>query len=143
MKEPIEIRAHHFLCIPRFYRGGYNQTFADNMKEMCQYIRHHPLAKIRVIVAKPDVLCLKCPHWHKDRCVQSKEIGQWVVMQDKKVAKYLGLKPRSIHIARDVFNLSMEKVNNETIESVCKDCIFLENCVKVGVNNSFRKDLNN
>ena len=82
------------------------------------------------------------PYKYKNRCIQSEKIGKWVVAQDKKVAKFLKLKPNSIHTAKEVFNLAMDKINGNTIKSVCKDCIFLDNCIKVGINNSFRKDLN-
>lgn len=142
MNEPIEIRAHHLLCIPRFYRGGYDEEFAHNMKEICLHIRKHPTVKIKVIVAELDDLCKKCPHKYQGGCIQSEKIGKWVISQDKKVAKFLNIKANSIHVAKEIFNLSLEKVNENTIKSICKDCIFLSNCVKVGVNNSFKKDLN-
>ncbi|MBT3407667.1 DUF1284 domain-containing protein [Candidatus Woesearchaeota archaeon] len=142
MKEPIEIRAHHILCMPRFYRGGYNTNFAINMKNTCQHIRNNPNTKIKVIVAELDVLCLQCPHKSNNKCVQSKKIGKWVEEQDRKVANFLDLKANSIHTAKDIFNLGMNKVNSKTMEQVCQDCIFLKNCMEVGVNNSFKKDLN-
>jgi hypothetical protein len=142
MEKIIQIRAHHLLCIPRFYHGGYDKRFAENMKKICTTIRKDPDIRIKVLVGKTDNLCMRCPHKHKDRCIQSEKIGKWVVLQDMKVAKYLKLKPNSIHTASDVFNLSISKVNGKTIKSICKDCIFLEDCIKVGINNSFRKDLN-
>ncbi|MBW3012658.1 DUF1284 domain-containing protein [Candidatus Woesearchaeota archaeon] len=142
MEKTIEIRAHHLLCIPRFYRGGYDKKFAENMKEVCMLIRKNPNTKIRILVGKLDILCKECPHKEGHECMQTEEIGKWVKMHDKRVAKLLGIKFDSVHNARDVFNLSMEKVNNEAIKDVCIGCIFLENCIKVGINNSFRKDLN-
>jgi len=138
----IKLRAHHLLCIPRFYHGGYDEEFADNMKHICQTIRQNPKTKIKVVIGAPDDLCNKCPYLHKNNCVQSPAIGKWVVSQDKKTAKYLNLKNQSIYNAKEVFNLSMDKINNKTIKSVCKNCIFLDNCIKVGINNSFKKDLN-
>lgn len=142
MKHPIEIRAHHLLCIPRFYHGGYDEIFAQNMKKICMFIRKNPNSKIKVLVGKLDDLCYKCPHKFQDGCIQSKKIGQWVVSQDKKVADFLKIKPDSVLNAKDIFNRSLEKVNPNTIKSVCKGCIFLSNCVKVGINNSFKKDIN-
>jgi len=142
MKTVIKLRAHHLLCIPRFYGGGYDEKFAKNMKNVVKSIRKDPNQKVRIVIGKNDDLCDSCPHWYKNKCVQSKQISKWVVSQDKKVAKYLNLKPDSIHKAKDVFNLSINKVNNKTIRSVCKSCVFLENCIKVGINNSFKKDLN-
>ena len=138
----MEIRAHHLLCIPRFYRGGYDAEFAQNMKQICLYIRKHPTVKIKVIVGELDDLCKKCPHKFEEGCVQSKKIGKWVISQDKKVVNFLNIKANSIHEATEIFNLSLEQVNENTIKSVCKGCIFLSNCVKVRVNNSFKKDLN-
>ena len=138
----IRVRAHHLLCIPRFYRGGYNEKFAKNMKKICMQIRKNPDTKIKIVVGKADDLCNNCPYWEGSKCVQSKEIGKWVVNQDKKVLKFLGLKANSIHNAREIFNLSIKNVNPKTINSVCKNCIFLENCIKVGINKSFERDIN-
>jgi hypothetical protein len=142
MEKTIEIRAHHLACIPRFYRGGYDKKFADNMKDVCMLLRNNPDVKVKILIGELDILCKQCPHEYENVCTQTKEIGKWVVMHDKRVAKYLNIKSDSIHTAKDVFNLSMEKVNNESIKDVCTGCIFLENCIKVGTNNSFRKDLN-
>ena len=130
------------LCIPRFYSGGYDKTFADNMKKICLDIRKNPNTKIKVIIGKPDDLCNKCPYLGKDKCIQSREISKLTIVKDKEVAKYLKLKHNSVHKARDIFNLSMEKVNDKNMRKACKDCIFLEDCVKVGINKSFQKDLN-
>ncbi len=137
----IDVRAHHLLCIPRFYRGGYDEEFSVNMKEVCMNIRKDPNTEIKVIVAQPDVLCMKCPHRDGQTCAQSKKIGLWVVEQDKKVLKYLGLVEGSVHKAKDVFNLSVGRVNEATIQEVCANCRFLKNCMRVGVNKSFITDL--
>jgi len=142
MERLIEIRAHHLVCIPRFYNGGYSEDFAQNMKEICLHIRENPEVKIKVIVGEMDHLCDKCPHKFEEGCVQSKEIGKWVISQDEKVANFLNIELNSIHKAKDIFNLSLTKIHEDTIKSVCEGCIFHFNCMKVGVNNSFRKDLN-
>ena len=139
----IRIRAHHLICIPRFYHGGYNKKFAENMKKICMQIRKHPDTKIKIVVGKADDLCDKCPYWNGKKCIQSEEIGKWVIEQDKKVLRYLKLKENSIYKAGEIFSLSMDKVNPKTIKSVCKNCIFLDNCIKVGINKSFKKDLLN
>jgi len=141
MKKLIEIRAHHLLCIPRFYRGGYNEQFSSNMKQICSIIRKNPDTNIKVI-AKCDDLCRKCPHKHRNYCSQTPEIGKWVLSHDKKVLNYLKLKENSIHKARTIFNLAMNKVTQINISRICKGCIFLDNCIKVGINNSFKRDLN-
>ena len=138
----IKLRAHHLLCIPRFYRGGYDTKFAKNMKKICIKIRKNPNKKIKVIVAELDDLCNGCPNAYKKKCIQSATIGKWVIKQDKKVLKHLKLKKDSVHKSKDIFNLSIQKVNSQTINSLCGGCIFLKNCLKVGINKSFQKDLN-
>lgn len=137
----MKIRAHHLPCIPRFYHGGYDKRFAENMKKICIQIRKNPDIKIKVVVGKPDDLCIKCLYWNKNQCVQSKEIGKWVISQDKNILKYLKLKENSIYKAKDIFNLSVKKINPKTIKKICSHCIFLENCIKVGINKSFQKAL--
>ena len=138
----IKIRAHHLLCIPRFYSGGYNKKFATNMKKICQTIRKKPETKIKILVGKMDALCDKCPHNQENICRNPEEKDKWVIAEDKKVSKYLKLKPNSVHKAKEAFNLSMKKVKDKSVKSICKHCPFVENCLKVGINNSFRKDLN-
>ena len=113
-----------------------------NMKNICAGIRKNPNTKIKILVGKIDDLCLQCPYKYKNRCIQSKKIGKWGVAQDKKVANFLKIKPNSIHAAKDIFNLAMDKINDNSIEYMCKGCIFLDNCRKVGINSSFRRELN-
>jgi len=142
MERQLNVRAHHLLCIPRFYSGGYDKKFAENMKNICSAIRKNPRAKVKLLIGKLDCLCKKCPYGHNGKCTQPGGMGKWVVLQDKKVAKYFKLKPNSAYAAKTAFNLSMNEVTDKTIKSVCKGCIFLDNCIKVGINNSFRNDLN-
>lgn len=138
----IKIRGHHLSCIPRFYHGGYDKTFAENMKKIVMQMRKNPNIKIKLIAGKPDSFCEKCPYLYKGKCIQSTEIGKWVISQDNKVIKYLNLKENSIYTAKEVYNLSMEKINQNNIGEVCDGCIYLENCMKVGINKSFQKNLN-
>ncbi len=142
MFKMMNLRAHHLLCIPRFYSGGYDKTFADNMKKICLNIRKNPDTKIKVVIGKPDDLCDKCPNLFNKKCILSPETEKWVVAEDKKTAKYLKIEKDSIHKAKDIFNLSIEKVNPKTIKEVCHKCPWLDNCLKVGINKSFQKDLN-
>ncbi len=136
-----KIRAHHLLCIPRFYGGGYNKKFGENMKKICSYIRKHPNTKIKVL-KKCDDLCAKCPHKKNNICKKTSKINYWILSQDNKVLKKLKLKENSIHKAKDVFNLSMKNVGNKDVKNICQGCPFLNNCLKVGINNSFRRNIN-
>ncbi len=136
----LKIRAHHLLCIPRYYSGGYNKKFADNMKKICLLIRKNLDIKIKII-RKCDDLCAKCPNRKGNICVQTPTMQKWVLGHDKKILNYLKLKENLIYKAKDIFNLSMNKIDLD-IAKICNTCIFVKNCFKVGINNSFRQDLN-
>ena len=138
----IKIRAHHLLCIPRFYSGGYNKKFAKNMKKIVYDIRKNPHQKIKIVIGKPDDLCMACPHLKGEACKNPEEVEKWVILEDKKVAKHIKIKPNSIHLAKELFNLSMQKVRDKDVKKICKECPFMENCLHVGINKSFQKDIN-
>lgn len=54
----------------------------------------------------------------------------------------LEIKPNSIHPTKNIFDLSIDKINENNIDKICEGCIFLKNCMKVGINKSFQGDLN-
>lgn len=137
----IIIRGHHLLCIPRFYRGGYTEEFADNMKKICMQIRDNPDIKIKVIKGCDDI-CDKCYHKKNNLCKRTPKFDCVVLRWDENVFKKFDIKENSIHKAKDIFNLSMNKVNNGMVTENCKGCPHKKNCLKVGINNSFRRDIN-
>ena len=142
MIEPrLRIRAHHLLCIPRFYGGGYNKIFGKNLKGICLEIRKNPDTKIKA-VKKCDDICGKCPYKEDDICKKTPKLNDWILALDNKVFKKFKLKENSVHKAKDIFNLSMDKIDSKNIKDICKGCVFLENCIKVVINNSFKKELN-
>ena len=75
-------------------------------------------------------------------CKKTLKLNHWILRQDDKVLKKLKLKDNSFHKAKDIFNLSIGNVTSQNIKDICKGCVFLKNCIKVGINNSFKKDLN-
>jgi len=141
MKEPIEIRAHHLLCIPRFYGGGYTKEFGLNLKQICMHIRRNSNTKIKV-VKECDAVCGKCPYKKDYMCKKTPKLDRWILRQDARVLDKLKIKQNSIHKAKNIFNQSMNTITSENIADICKGCVFLRNCQKVGINNAFRKELN-
>lgn len=135
-KRYIILRAHHLLCIPHFYSGGYNKEFGDNMKQIIQDIRKNPDIKIKVVMECDD-LCTKCPYKKGDICKKTPKLNKWILRQDEKVFKELKIKPNSIHTAKEIFS----KSSDINITSICKSCVFFRNCIKIGINKSFIKDV--
>lgn len=141
MKKPMKIRAHHLLCIPRFYGGGYTKEFGSNLKEICMKIRHNPAANIKVIIECDDI-CEKCLYKKDDVCKKTPKLNEWILRKDTAVLDKLKIKQNSIHKAKDLFNYAMNTVASKNVAEICKGCVFLRNCLKVGINNAFRKELN-
>ena len=140
----LKIRAHHLLCIPRYYSGGYNKTFAARHKKVCSDIRKNPSQKI-MIIRKVDDLCAKCPNRKGSICIQKPDSNEHVMHLDAKVLNRLRIKENSVHTAKDIFNLSMNKI--PSVKGVCSKCdTYYESCTGgrdgTGINNSFKSDLN-
>jgi|SRR3989344_1611815 len=137
----VKIRPHHLLCIPRFYGGGYNKEFGKNLKKICFKIRKNPNLKINVLKACDDI-CKSCSYKKDNICKKTPKLNYWILRQDDGVLEKLKIKDNSILMAKDIFNLSIDNITSQNIKDICKGCVFLKNCVKVGVNNSFKRDLN-
>ena len=140
----IKLRAHHLLCLPRCYSGGYNKIFAIRQKQICASLRKNPNQKIKV-VRKVDDLCAKCLYRKGNVCVKTPIENKEVLLLDGKVLKRLKIKENSVRTAKDVFNLSMDKI--PSVRILCKTCDMVESCCISGINNtginsSFRTDLN-
>ena len=87
----LNIRAHHLLCIPRYYSEGYDKTFAIRHKKICMSIRKNPEQKIR-IVRKVDDLCAKCPYRKGKVCMKTPIENKEVLLLDKKGIKQTEIK---------------------------------------------------
>jgi len=140
----LNLRAHHLLCIPRYYSGGYSKVFAKQHKKICMSIRANPGLKIK-IVKKCDDLCGKCPSMKDNVCTMKNDSNKNILQRDSKVLKLLNLKENSVHIAKEIFNLSMNKI--PSVKAVCVKCDpYYKSCTTInngtGINNSFRQDLN-
>jgi len=137
----LKIRGHHLLCIPRYYHGGYSKAFACRHKKVCMMIRKNPSLKIK-LVERCDDLCSKCPFDIHSVCMKStRGDNDSVLSLDNIVFKKLGLKKNSIHIAKDIFNKSINKI--KSVKGMCNDCSYYKSCIKNNaINNAFVRDLN-
>lgn len=137
----IKIRPHHLLCILRYYRGGYNKKYTNNLKKICKILRKNPNLKIK-ITKKCDDICIKCPHQINNICKKRKNINHYILIMDNKVLKLLKIKNNSVYKARDILNLSIDKIKNKELKNICRGCEFLKFCIKYNLNKSFVKDIN-
>ncbi|MFH1364070.1 MAG: DUF1284 domain-containing protein [Candidatus Aenigmatarchaeota archaeon] len=136
----MELRPHHLVCLPRYYRGGYDKRSSENNRRICNHIRTKPTSKFKLIMGCDDV-CSKCPHMKDGLCRKTSEINKWIKKQDSDIISLLKMRPDTSYTFRNAFNISIEKITNKELKTVCKGCEFLNSCLKWGVNNSFRKDI--
>lgn len=69
-------------------------------------------------------------------------MNYWILEHDNRVLKKLKIKKNSVMTAKDIFNLSINKINAQEIKSICKGCGFQDDCIKWGFNKSFIRDIN-
>lgn len=132
----INIRAHHLTCIPRFKGGSYNKKIRRGLFEIQKKIKESPDLKIKVIKSC-DEICKACPFNKNSKCEKRPGINRWIKVQDNKVLKELGAKENSVWKAREILNLSVEKIKNMKLKQICRGCEFLPACIKDGLNKSF------
>ena len=141
----INLKPHHLVCIPRYFsKGGYNKKYSQNFNKICKLIRKNPNIKIKII-KKCDDICKQCPYKKDNICKKIQDINYLINIQDNRVLKTLRIKNNSIHKAKDIFNLSINKINNKNLKKHCKikyGCEFLKPCLKYNFNKSFIKDIN-
>jgi len=141
--EKLRLRPHHLLCIPRYFRGGYNKEYADNFRRICFSIREKPYLDIEIVLGCDDV-CEKCSYRQDNTCTKREGINELILIQDRKVLETLKIKTGDIFKAKDIFTLSINKIKNEDLEKFCKiyrGCDYLNSCISYGFNKSFVKNI--
>jgi hypothetical protein len=135
----IKLRAHHLICIPRFkYGGSYNKNIDNRFYQIQDKVKKNPNTTLKII-AKPDYICLSCPHFKNKKCMKRVGIHNRLIKFDKQILKKLRIKTNSTIKAKDAFLLSIEKIKNKQIKKMCKGCEFQDYCLKHGINKSFIK----
>lgn len=110
------------------------------MFDIQKRVEENPLLGIQ-IVRGTDEVCCACPFLKENKCSKKPGINYWVRVQDNKVLKALEIKANSSFTAKDIFNLSIEKINNKELKRICEGCEFSQYCLKNGLNKSFTKKI--
>lgn len=122
VKEQIELRAHHGMCLNFFEGKGYSEGFTEHMQSIHNAMEGNP--RLRVVV-KEDVICQKCPNLKEGIC----ETQELVQEYDRKVLLNCGLAENS-EISWDEFsNLIKENIIiSGKRKSICGNCQWTEIC---------------
>ncbi len=136
----LELRAHHLLCLSRFNEDvWYNKEYEENFKKIFSKILEEPNQIVNIKDSCDDV-CQKCPHINMNDKICNKpskyKISHWIRVQDNKTMRLIRIKPNSVHKARDIFKLVIDKVGDEQLRKICKGCEYLDNCIRDSFNKS-------
>lgn len=119
---PIELSAHHALCVHGFRGMGYSDGFVASLAAIVARLRDEPGVRVRVRVGS-DAVCRACPSLSVGGCMR---YGQGVVRQDARVADVLGVESGQEMTWDDLRARVRERVAPTDLADLCGSCPWLE-----------------
>jgi hypothetical protein len=118
---PIEISAHHALCVHGFRGMGYSDGFVASLAAIVARLRDEPGVRVRVRVGA-DAVCRACPSLSLGGCTR---YGQSVVRQDARVAEVLGVRSGDEMDWDALRERVRERVAPDDLTDLCGSCPWL------------------
>jgi len=122
---PLEIRAHHLLCILGFRGLGYSQEFIVKMGKVVDELSSNSTLTI-TFIAECDIICASCPHNKEDKCFKRADSEEKVKTQDLAVLKRLGFEVGDQVPVGKVWTRIREKLMAKDVAEICQDCEWSE-----------------
>jgi len=127
--DPIQIRAHHLLCIQGFQGHGYSREFEDNMWQIIDKLNATSPSYLK-ITSECDDICYKCPHNQNNTCNESSSSNNHIIGMDRMVLEKIRLNEGFIGKSSVIF----EKVNSifnkfKNLQQVCSNCSWHSKCI--------------
>lgn len=119
---PIELSAHHALCVHGFRGMGYSADFVASLSAVVARLRDVPSTPVRVRIGS-DAVCRACPSLSSGGCMR---YGQSVVRQDARVAERLGVVQGEEMPWSDLRQRVRDTVAPEDLTDLCGGCPWLE-----------------
>jgi len=120
MTKIIELRAHHFMCIPDYRGLNYSEESKNSWDIITQQLKEDPETLIK-IVDGPDMLCTKCPH--SPEAANSCK-NDFVLLLDNKVKELLGFKTNDIYSYKEISEKLMDLMDPQKHAQMCGDCMW-------------------
>jgi hypothetical protein len=122
---PLELRAHHLLCLLGFRGLGYDEKFVANMAAVSEGLAGAPPRLVRTI-AGPDVICAACPHCTADGCAKRGPESEAHVQElDRRVLNLLGLAAGALLSWEEVRLRLSAGLGPADLPAVCGQCEWL------------------
>lgn len=118
MKSFIEIRPHHFLCLPGYKGFSYNKEHVNNWDKISKLVKEYPNLKVK-IVSGHDALCFKCPNnKNNEKTCNERELS----ILDEKVKQLLSLEENILYGYKDLNDKLRNLLNPKKHEHLCGSC---------------------
>tara|TARA_B100002003_G_C13715496_1_gene358645 strand:- start:102 stop:530 length:429 start_codon:yes stop_codon:yes gene_type:complete len=125
LAHPLEIRAHHLLCLLGFRGLGYSLEFTKKMGKVAEELRVNSTFPI-TILTECDVICASCPHNKDNKCCKKPYSELKVKARDLEVLRRIGL-TTGTHISLDtIWARIKERLTPEDLVLICQGCEWLE-----------------
>ncbi len=121
-RRPVDISAHHALCVHGFRGMGYSDGFVAALSEVVTTLRDDPETKVRVRIGS-DIVCRSCPSLGAGGCLR---YGMGVVQQDIRVAEVLGVETGDVMPWADLQQRVRDRVAPDDLAILCEGCPWLE-----------------
>ncbi len=121
-KRPLDISAHHAVCVHGFQGMGYSDGFVTALAGVVETLRDAPDTLIRVRVGS-DTVCRACPSLSSGGCLR---YGKGVVDQDARVAQVLGVASGDVMPWADLQGKVRDRVAPDDLATLCAGCPWLE-----------------
>jgi len=116
-KTPVNLRAHHGMCLRYFVGKGYSSQFVENMAYYKKFLEEDS-PEVRII-ASVDAICMKCPNNADGECTSCGKVHTY----DMEVLKELNLNPGSAMPFLDFYEQVREKILLKGKRSrICGSC---------------------
>ena len=122
MKERIELRAHHGMCLLFFEGKGYSEGFTAHMQTVLEHLMED--TPLRIVV-KSDIVCSRCPNLKESVCTTADKVSAY----DIQVLKECGLEEN----AESSWGEFRRRVEDKILragkrESICGNCQWAPIC---------------
>ncbi|NYB51250.1 MAG: DUF1284 domain-containing protein [Methanobacteriaceae archaeon] len=127
VSEPVEIRAHHLLCIQGFQGHGYSKDFTTNMAKIVHKLRDNPSTFLK-IVRGADSICRYCPHLSNGTCYLDPISESRIKVMDNLLLQYLEINHESLVSWNEIKTLT-KNLSPRTIKKICANCFWKNKCL--------------
>lgn len=122
MKNYIEWRPHHWMCMKGYIGISYNKKHANTWDRVYKLLKQYPDTKVKLTMAE-DTLCKNCPN---NATASGNCNSNFVQKLDKKVRSLLNLKEGGIYHYNKISEKLSEILTPQKHEAICGDCSWRE-----------------